>query len=77
VHGGTFHIAECTAKPPRLEGEKILPSTSVGSVFLGRPVDVIEGHGNYRGPYEFDLDFAVVPDKKNGLFLSFVWNLQD
>jgi len=75
VHRGTFHIAECTAKPPRLEREKILPLVSVGSVFLGRPVDVIEGHGIYGGPYDFD--FAIVLDAKNGFIFSFVWNLQD
>ncbi len=45
--------------------------------FLGRPVDVIEGHGTYPGPYDFDFDFAIVLDAKNGLIFSFVWNLQD
>jgi hypothetical protein len=45
--------------------------------FLGRPVDVIEGHGSDPGPYEFEFDFAIALDTKNGLIFSFVWNLQD
>ena len=45
--------------------------------FLGRPVDVIEGHGTYPGAYEFDFDFTIVLDTNNGLIFSFVWNLQD
>jgi hypothetical protein len=27
--------------------------------FLGRPVDVIEGHGSDPGSYEFEFDFAI------------------
>jgi len=45
--------------------------------FLGRPVDVIEGQGTSAGPYEFNFDFAIVLDAKNGLIFSFVWNLAD
>ena len=43
--------------------------------YLGRPVDVIEGHGSDPGAYEFD--FAIALDTKTGLIFSFVWNLQD
>jgi hypothetical protein len=45
--------------------------------FLGRPVDVIEGHGSDPGPDEFEFNFAIAFDTKNGLIFSFVWNLQD
>jgi len=45
--------------------------------FLGRPVDVIEGHGSDQGAYEFEFDFAIALDTKNGLIFSFVWNLAD
>jgi hypothetical protein len=45
--------------------------------FLGRPVDVIEGRGAHLGAYEFDFDFAIVLETKNGLIFSFVWNLAD
>ena len=45
--------------------------------FLGRPVDVIEGHGSDPGAYEFEFDFAIALDTKTGLIFSFVWNLQD
>jgi len=27
--------------------------------FLGRPVDVIEGHGSDPGAYEYEFDFAI------------------
>lgn len=27
--------------------------------------------------YEFEFDFAIALDTKNGLIFSFVWNLQD
>ena len=45
--------------------------------FLGRLVDVIEGHGSDPGAYEFEFDFAIALDTKTGLIFSFVWNLQD
>ena len=45
--------------------------------FLGRPLDLIEGQGDYGGPYEFTFDFAIALDTKNGLIFSFVWNLED
>ncbi|NNE17251.1 MAG: hypothetical protein HKN10_02125, partial [Myxococcales bacterium] len=45
--------------------------------FLGLPLDVIEGKGDYGGRFEFDFDFAVALDTKGGLIFSFVWNLQD
>lgn len=45
--------------------------------FLGHPVDVIEGHGSDQGAYEFEFDFVIALDTKNGLIFSFVWNLAD
>ena len=45
--------------------------------FPGRPLDVIEGQGDYGGLYEFEFDFAIALDAKNGLIFSFVWNLAD
>jgi hypothetical protein len=39
--------------------------------------DVIAGQSADPGPYEFDFDFAIALDTKNGLIFSFVWNLQD
>jgi hypothetical protein len=45
--------------------------------FLGRPVDAIEGHASDPGAYEFEFDFAIALDAKNGLIFSFVWNLAD
>ena len=51
--------------------------TAAKDFFLGLPLDVIEGQGDYGGPYEFTFDFAIALDAKNGLIFSFVWNLAD
>ncbi|MGB5349305.1 MAG: hypothetical protein WBN10_06865 [Polyangiales bacterium] len=62
------------ARPPAPAPHLLPPQHPPGQ---GRPVDVIEGHGIYGGPYDFDFDFAIVLDTNNGLIFSFVWNLQD
>jgi hypothetical protein len=45
-------------------------SAAAKDLFLGRPVDVIEGHGAYGDSYDFD--FAIALDTKEGLIFGFV-----
>ena len=85
-HGATVHHNTASYNPTDRCGyhhpgddhpDTLKVRAAAKDFFLGRPVDVIEGHGIYEGAYEFDFDFAIVLDTKNGLIFSFVWNLQD
>lgn len=64
-------------RPDNDHPDTIALRADVKDFFLGRPLDVMEGRGHYGGPYEFNLDFAIALDTKNGLIFSFVWNLAD
>jgi len=54
-------VAPCTAPdhPATLKTK-----AAAKDFFLGRPVDVIEGHGSDPGAYEFEFDFAIALDAK-------------